>query len=205
MLIDDYLPRFDVTIVEHTVVDADGAATWRALHDLDLARVHTPLMDAAMLARALPGRIAGLVGRPAPAAAPLRLPLTGGDGPGLPGWLLLGERTGGGTVPGEIVLGAVGRFWQADIRWYDVTAMTPAGFAGFAEPSWGRIAAGFSLRPYGATRTLVSYEARTATADADSARRLARYWRLVRPFVGHIMRATLATVREDAERSVRPG
>jgi hypothetical protein len=37
----------------------------------------------------------------------------------------------------------------------------------------------------------------TTSADAHAA--FARYWWLVRPFVGHIMRATLATIRRDAE------
>jgi len=82
--------------------------------------------------------------------------------------------------------------------------MTPDRFAAFEEPGWGRIAANFTLRPYGRRRTLVSYEARTATGDPDAARRFARYWRLVRPFVGHIMRATLATLRRDAEPGDRP-
>jgi hypothetical protein len=196
MLIDRYLPRFDVTLIEHTVADADVATTWEALGGLDFAQVHTPLTDAAIFVRALPGRVAGWLGRAAPPPAPSRLPLRG-NGPGMPGWLSLGE------VPEqEIALGAVGRFWQPDIQWYDVTGMTPERFAAFAEPGWGRIASNFSLRPYG-VRTLISYEVRTLTADPESAARFARYWRLVRPFVGHIMRAALDAVRVDAERASR--
>lgn len=193
MLIDRYLPTFDTTIVEHVVVDADLPTTWSALTDLDLMRVHTPLLDAAMFVRGVPDRIAALSGshRPEPAPPPeLRI---GADGPGLDGWLSLGRIEGQ-----EIALGAIGRFWQPDIAWYDVTTMTPEGFAAFDAPGWGRIAANFSLRPYGAARTLASYEARTATTDADAARRFARYWRLVHPFVGHIMRAALSTLADDA-------
>lgn len=196
LLIDRYLPRYDVTLIEHVVVDADVATTWRAVHDLDLMRVHTPLMDAAMRLRGVPVAVARLLGRAQPATPPpteLRLV---GNSVGLPGWLPLAD------IPErEVVLGAVGRFWQPDIEWYDVGSMTPDEFAGFAEPGWGRIAAGFSLRSYGTSRTLVSYEARTATADPGSARRFARYWWLVRPFVRHIMRATLTTIRHDAERA----
>jgi hypothetical protein len=198
LLIDRYLPDFDVTIVEHVLVDADVATTWQALRELDLMQVHTPLMDAAMRVRGAPVAIARAFGsqRPDPPPPPeLRL---GGDGPGLPGWLDLGE------VPyREIAFAAVGRFWQPDIEWYDVEAMTPEGFADFDAPGWGRIAANFSLVPYGRRRTIVSYEARTATNDPDSARRFRRYWLLVRPFVGHIMRAALDAVRDGAERPVR--
>ncbi|WP_103380479.1 hypothetical protein [Pseudonocardia dioxanivorans] len=193
MLIDRYLPSFDRTIVEHTVVEADRAATWEALCALDLAQVHSPLMDAAMAVRGLPDRFGRLRGRPAAAPPPVHLPLRGG--PSLPGWLFLGE-----IAEREIVLGAVGRFWQPQIEWYDVSGMTPEAFAAFAEPNWGRIAANFSLRSYGTSRSLVSYEARTSVGDPDSAHRFARYWTLVHPFVGHIMRAALATVATDAAR-----
>jgi hypothetical protein len=51
--------------------------------------------------------------------------------------------------------------------------MTPPQFAAFDEPGWGRIAAAFSLRHYGTSRTLISYEARTATGDPRVARRFA--------------------------------
>src|SRR5690242_20066714 len=192
LLIDRYLPRYDVGLVEHTLAAADLATTWRALHALDLARVHTPLVDAAMYVRGVPMRV---LGRGGPrAAGPVRLPLAG-DAPPMDGWLSLGE-----IAEREIALGAVGRFWQPAIRWYDVAGMTPEGFAAFAEPGWGRIAANFTVLPYTPSRTLVSYEVRTATSDATSARRFARYWAVIRPFVGHIMRAALATVRADAQR-----
>jgi hypothetical protein len=198
LLIDVCLPGFDTTAREHLVVEADLATTWQALCDLDLMQVHTPLMDVALQVRLLPGVVARALGRqrpPEPEIPELKLR---GEGPGLPGWLPLGE------VPGrEIAFGAVGRFWQPDIDWYDVAGMGPEDFAAFAEPGWGRIAASLSLRPYGRTRTLVSYEARTATPDPASARRFRSYWLLVRPFVGHILRAVLASLRDDAERATR--
>jgi hypothetical protein len=199
LLIDRYLPRFDVGLVEHTLAAADLATTWQALHELDLARVHTPLMDAAMYVRGLPMRWVGRCGGDAQPTGPARLPLVG-DAPPMDGWLSLGE-----VAEREIALGAVGRFWQPDILWYDVTGMTPEGFAAFAEPGWGRIAANFTVLRYSPSRTLVSYEVRTATADPASARRFARYWTVIRPFVGHIMRAALATVRADAVSARRNG
>jgi hypothetical protein len=192
LLVDRYLPRFDRTVVEHIVVEADVPTTWQALCELDLARVHTPLMDAAMAVRGLPMRVGHRLGRAAAPDAPARMPLRGG--PPVEGWLSLGE-----VAEHEIAIGAVGRFWKPAIEWYDVSAMTPEGFAAFDEAGWGRIAASLSLRPYGTGRTLVSYEARTALEDADSARRFARYWVVVRPFARHIMRAALATVAADAE------
>ncbi|MFI5054750.1 MAG: hypothetical protein ACHQDE_10340, partial [Acidimicrobiia bacterium] len=72
-------------------------------------------------------------------------------------------------------------------------------FAAFAEPGWGKIAADFSVVAHGERATLLTYECRTATTDPESHRRFMRYWWIVRPFVGHIFRATLATIREQAE------
>lgn len=190
MIIDEQLPRYDVAIAEHVVVGADPAASVAAARDLDFLSVRTPLLDASMWARRLPARLRGE--RP-PAPPSLRL----ASGEGAPGWLSLGE------VPGEeIAFGAVGRFWQPTIRWRDVSR---AEFAAFDEPGYGKIACNFTARPYGPARTLLSYECRTVTTDQASRREFARYWRVIQPFVRHIMRATLAQIRADAERGVAAG
>jgi hypothetical protein len=194
MLIDRCLPDFDVTLIEHTVVNADVETTWRALLELDLLDVHSPLLDAAFFVRGLPAKVAARRGRAKPSDVPAELKLGNADERVLEGWLPLGQ-----IENREIALGAVGRFWKPNIEWYDVTEMTPDEFAEFEDPGWGRIAASFTLRPYGEGRTLLSYEARTVTNDDESAKRFARYWGLVRPFVGHVMRAALTTVRGDAE------
>lgn len=200
MLIDRYLSPYETTMIEHAVVDADVETTWAALMDLDLMAVHSPLLDAAFALRGLPAKLSGWFGADKPSSPPPAELKLSADGPALDGWMPLGQ------VPGtEVVVGAIGRFWQPDITWYDVGAMTPEAFAGFAEAGWGRIAAGFSLRPYGSRRTLVSYEARTATTDRRSAARFAWYWRLVRPFVGHVMRAALAELQSQAHEAAAHG
>jgi hypothetical protein len=99
----------------------------------------------------------------------------------------------------EIVFGAVGVFWGTDISFND--KLEPDQFAGFDEPGWGKIACSFSTLPYGTHRALLNYECRTRTTDSTSAERFARYWWLVRPFVGHIMGATVRTIRDAAESS----
>ncbi len=181
LIIDRCLPAFDARIVEHVLVDVDRAAAWDALCALDLMRVHTPLLDAAFWVRGLPARLRHV---DVPPPATIRL----GDAAAapMPGWVSLGL-----APRHEIALGAVGRFWTPSIEWHDVPA---AAFPTFAEPGWGRIAVSFSLRDYGDRRTLATYECRTAVPDAASRKAFLRYWRLIRPFVGHIMRATLQTL-----------
>jgi hypothetical protein len=186
MIIDEQLPSYDVAIAEHLVVAADPATTLKTAKELDFLTVHTPLLDTAMWLRGVPDRIRQ---RPRPPLTKLNL----ADGVGLPGWLSLGERD-----DSEVAFGAVGKFWQSSIEWRDVPL---AEFATFQEPGWGKIACNFTVRPYGDGATLLTYECRTATTDPASAQKFARYWWLIRPFVAHIMRATLGTIGIKAVRA----
>jgi hypothetical protein len=184
-LIDHYLPDYDVVLTEHVVVDADPERTYRGAKSLDFLTVRTPLLTASLFVRELPARLRGR-----PVGAPPQLCLAD-DGMGLPGWVLLGD------VPGrEVAFGAVGRFWKPDIEWRDVPRDR---FATFAEPGWGKIACHFLVRAGGPGRSILSYECRTATTDPVARRRMARYWWLIRPFVSHIMRATVRTIKAGLE------
>lgn len=190
LLIEWCLPAYDAALVEHVIVDADVATTWHAVKTVDLLRVRTPLLVTSIWVRDLPNRLArwrGLeVERPLEALTLDR---------GLPGWEKLGE------IPErEFAFGAVGVFWTPQITWRDVSA---AEFSAFAEPGYGKIAAAFVVVPYGLGRTLLAYEVRTATTSPAARRGFLRYWRVVRPFVRHIMRASLRTLKTDAEDAQR--
>ena len=54
-----------------------------------------------------------------------------------------------------------------------------------------------------AGRSILTYECRTGTTDLDSRREMSRYWWLIRPFVGYILRAVLRTIRANAEMATR--
>lgn len=196
MLIDEVMPDFDATIIEHVVIDASPEAVHETARDMDFLQIRSPLVDAVMFVRGLPGRIARrLSARPAPAPPPAMRLADLFDDPadpdGLAEWLALGE------VPGrELVFGAIGKVWQPDIDWQPVTS---DAFREFAEPDYAKIVAGFSIRNYGADRTLLSYEARTAGTDDAARRKFLRYWWLVRRFVHFVMRAAVLTVKDLAE------
>jgi hypothetical protein len=189
MLIDGFMPRYDVSIAAHTIVHRDPVVTFGAAAELDFMTVHSPLLDLAMWARGVPGRITGHA-----LAPPARLVLAKGDP--LPGWLVLGQRD-----DQELAFGAVGKFWQPSIEWRDVPAER---FATFDEPGWGKIAANFSVMPYGEDSTLLTYECRTVITDDNSRRKFMRYWRLGRPVIAHIFRATVNTIRANAEQHSAP-
>ncbi|MEV5410197.1 hypothetical protein AB0K60_15350 [Thermopolyspora sp. NPDC052614] len=189
LLIDSFMGQYDFSRLEHIVVEAPTDATYRAARELDLMSVGGPLVKALMWARELPHRLPGRLGRrpapPRPERATLDDLDSGTD------WVLLGERPGS-----EVVFGVVGTFWRPDIVWRRVEA---ADFASFAEPGWGKIAANFSVRPYGAGRTLLVYEARTRLTDPRSRTRFRWYWAAVSPFVGAVLRAALRSIKRDAE------
>jgi hypothetical protein len=189
LLLDELAGSADTSIAAHTIVDATPEDTFRAAKSLDLLQVRTPLLTASFWVRALPARLLGRDGPELPGPLTLERDL------GIPGWMKLGERPGR-----EIDFGAVGVFWEPVIRWnLDVTA---SQFATFDEPGWGKIACSYSVADYG-RRSLLTYECRTTITDDDSRAKFDRYWWLVRPFVQHVMRATVRTIAADAERAAR--
>ena len=117
LLIDALVPRCDAALAAHRIVHSPPAATYQAARELDFVTIHTPLLDAAMWVRGLPGRIAGTEPPPPPRLVPAEQ--TGA----LPGWVMLGEQPGH-----ELTFGAIGRFWTPSIEWRDVP---PADFAAF--------------------------------------------------------------------------
>ena len=149
------------------------------------SRYTRPCSTRSFWVRGLPAKI---LRRPDP-PAPEKLTLDGDLA--LPGWMVLDESPGR-----EIVFGAIGVFWTPTIRWN--TDVEAHEFAEFDEPGWGKIACNYSALPYGEHRTLLTYECRTVTTDADSRRLFKRYWWLIRPFVEHIMNATVRTIGEHA-------
>lgn len=196
MLMDRVLPEFDETIVDHLLIDAPIEEVYRTVREMDFLDIHSPLMDAAMFIRGVPVRIGRMIRKtplpPPPPSMRLADMFDGGVDPEvLEGWVPLGEEP-----PHEIVFGAAGKVWQPDIEWKRVP---PEEFADFNEPGFAKIAAGFSMRSYGESRTLLSYEARTAGTDAESSAKFRRYWWLVRVGVGFVMRAALKTAKDLAD------
>ena len=188
MLIDRHLPEFDETLVRHIVVDAPTEATWQAVTSVNLMEVGDVMAIARALSwlRDLPERVGLARNREAP---PKRL--TFDDLGSVPGWVKLGEDPGR-----ELVLGAVGKFWKPRIEWLPID---PSDFSEFAEADYAKIAVAISVRPYGAERALVSYEARTATTSDLARKRFRRYWRLIGWGAAAMMSGALKLMRRDAE------
>ena len=107
MLIDRYLPTYDVTEVCETSLHAPPDVTYAAIRETNLS---DPVVTALFALRELPLRIVRKWrGEPHP---PPTARVTFGtmikDGPG---WVLLAEEPGV-----ELVIGSVGRFWRSGVR-----------------------------------------------------------------------------------------
>jgi hypothetical protein len=199
--IDEVLPRFDVNVVEHIVVNARPLETYQAVLDTDLA--DNRLTNLLVTARDLPNRLRRsqrTAERPQGKRQPTQRPtfrLRDATGEGS-GWVALRDEPGV-----ELLAGLVGKFWRRD---YGIVELSPEAFGSFDRPGYAKTVAGFALHPHGEGRTLLTYESRTVTTDAAARRRFAAYWLVLRPFVRQLLRGALVSMKRHAEhrRTSRP-
>jgi hypothetical protein len=196
MLVDEFLPVYDVSDSVATIVSADVATTWAALMRVDLIEVgrRRPLIALLSALRALPDVMSHLLhGRPSP-GAPLHLQLRDLVEPPLQddGWVMLGER-----FQDEIAVGLVGKFWRPVIMFAKVSAES---FRSFAEPGFAKTIYSLSVRPVADGRTLLTGVMRTATTDEHARRWFRRYWTLGVGSGAHVLvQGVIDLAREAAE------
>ena len=189
MLIDRFLPRYDVTQVVETSVNATPERTFALIRETDL---RDPLIDALFWVRELPQRLLRWWRRePAQPAAREKVTFRTITESG-PGWTMLAEEPGV-----EFVVGSVGRFWRKD---YGGRPVKAEEFARFAEPGFAKLALGFAVRAAPGGGAILRYEARTTTTDSEAERTFRRYWRLIHPGVALIMGRVLRRIKQQAER-----
>jgi len=188
MLIDRYLPTYDVTEVCETSLQAPPDVTYAAIRETDLS---DRVVSALFALRELPLRIVrkwrGEHHPPPPATVTFGTMTQEG-----PRWVQLAEEPGI-----ELVIGSVGRFWRRD---YGGRPVTAEEFIPFREPGYAKLALSFLVLPSAAGRTILRYEARTVTTDETARRWFRRYWRLIRPGVALVMRRALRRIKVEAER-----
>jgi hypothetical protein len=189
------LPHAHASRVESRVVGAPITAVYDAALETDfLDAVSNHIVVRALFAtRALWERAVSALRRrpyaPPPPPADMRLL----DLPHRGTWVTLGE-----SAPREIAFGAIGKFWAGETRWLEIDA---AEFGTFGQPGYARIGCNLELTSLDGGRTRLAYAALTAATDERSRAAFLRYWRLVSPFVGMVMRATLSEIARNAERA----
>jgi hypothetical protein len=196
VLVDDFLPTYDVSDAVATVVHADVAVTWDALMDVDLIEVgrKRPLVGALSAIRMLPDIVSHMLHGELPQRPPAHMRLR--DITSIPpdegGWVLLGERS-----RDEIALGLVGKFWRPVIEFAKVPAER---FRDFSEPGYAKTIYSLSVRALNGRHTLLSGVTRTATTDEQARRWFRRYWAFGVGSGAHVLvNGLLDVTREIAE------
>src|SRR5688500_18201534 len=191
LIIDRFLPVHEWNEVHSVEIAAPPAAVLDALRKVTADEI--ALLRGLFAVRRLPGRILGRSARSGGREA-----ASGARGPVLEGILRSGFVLLGEDPEREVVVGIVGRFWQARPENADISGAE--AFLAFAEPGWAKSAMNFSVAE-SKRGTRLTTETRIVATDARARRRFGAYWLLVRPGSGLIRRMWLRAVKRRAERS----
>jgi hypothetical protein len=183
-LLDRVMPVYDVREYHEIEVEAPAAETYAAARELDIRR--SGLVRAIFRGREL---LLHATGERAAVARPLVLECLA------LGWGLLAEEPGR-----ELVMGAVTRPWEPDVRFW---SLPPREFAAFDAPGYAKIAWTLAAQEAGPGKSIAHTETRVLTTDPSARSRFRRYWALVSPGVVVIRRQSLRIVKADAERRFR--
>jgi hypothetical protein len=183
------MPRYDVASAHQIAVRARPEQAYDAF--LRLTPAEMPLARLLLAARSLPALVTGRRGLPSRRHEPLLRQMQRS------GFVVLAEDSGR-----EIVIGAVGRFWQLSpgLR----RDIDPASFASFSGPGLARAAMNVLIEP-AEKGSIVRTETRVALPDEASLRTFRRYWRLVGPGSALVRRDILRATRRRAESMVGEG
>jgi hypothetical protein len=173
--IQSYLPHPRHVELHRITVSAPPDAAWYAARHFDGADI--PWVRVLFDLRTLPSK---LLGQNPPSGGEARLGVDSITSQGA-GFRLLEE------VPGtEVVVGAIGRFWELDIPFASVE---PGRFAAFAARGWGKVAWSIRVEPFD-RGSQITLELRTSATDDDSWTSLNRYFSVIGPF-SHLIRSSV--------------
>ena len=182
MLIDRYLPTYDVRDYHEKQVAASANSAYTALRSIDLNR--SWVVRALFMIRSLPSRLFGGGFPPATSGTLLEQALA-------VGWVILEE------IPGqELVAGAVTQPWVAEVKFQ---GLAPAEFINFSNPGFTKIVFSIAARAVTPRESVLSMETRVLATDPVSRRKFQLYWLVVSTGVRLIRVIALNTARRQLE------
>ncbi|MEW6265816.1 MAG: hypothetical protein AB1641_22310 [Thermodesulfobacteriota bacterium] len=173
MLIDEFLPDYEVNERHQIVVRAPLETAYAAARNLDMRE--SPIVRWLFRWRGLPKYSLTFEGM-------LKL-----------GFILLADEQGR-----EIVFGLIGRFWT---RSAGIQNLTAAEFVRFAQPGFAKAVGNIAFDPLEDGRVRVTTETRVHGLDQASRRRFRLYWFVIAPFSGLIRKEWLRLIKKRAELS----
>lgn len=172
MLIDEFLPAYDIAERHQILIDASLQDVYAAARILDLSH--------ARLTRWL-FRLRGI-----PATRKFTL-----ENFQRMRFVLLGEHR-----DQEMVLGLVGQFWKPSGR---LRRVDVEGFCNFREAGYAKAVWNFHLTQEGPHRVRLTTETRIHCLDEASRRSFRLYWHLIGRFSALIRREVLQSIKKEAE------
>jgi hypothetical protein len=181
VLIDDFLPQYDVFERHETEIDAPIERVYPFIRALDLR--YSFLSSLYRLAERAAGPLFPRKKRVGSSGLSMQIFLDYG-------FVLLGERP-----LQEVVIGLTERVGLGD----RVRLVQPEEFKAFSESGFAKAAWNFSLFPLGTGQTRLVTETRVLCLDPRSRRRFLVYWRAIRFFSGLIRIEFLRALKKAAE------
>ncbi|HYL57033.1 MAG TPA: hypothetical protein VEU73_15790 [Gemmatimonadales bacterium] len=188
MLIDGYMPHYDVVERHRVVVGASREGACRGIREMDFMRALIPAARAIDDMRDVPRAIREWVHRIEHLPPDTRFTLSDALGGKL---VLLGERRGR-----AVAIGAVGKLWKQHVAFLTLTAPE---FHAFREPKYAKLAIAFWAESVGRDKSAVRFEARALATDDSARAHLRRWYRDIKPYTSFFMRRALANIKAEAE------
>ena len=173
MLIDDFLPDYDVHEKHRIKVHAPIDRVYAEIRRLDISQAKLSMFLF---------RLRGI-------SAPYGFTL---DDFLKMRFILLGEKPNE-----ELLLGLVGRFWTLKGK---LRRLDAEGYRNFNEPGFAKAAWNFSISERPDDSVLLETETRVYCLDDVSRRRFLWYWLFIGAFSGLIRREVLQAIKHNAER-----
>lgn len=171
MLIDQFLPTYDINARYQIEINAPLERVYEAARHLDMS--DSWMVRWLYRLRGLPKRALTL------------------DGMVKWGFVLLADQPSQ-----EIVFGLVGRYWARSGQIHPVTADT---FVDFDQPGYAKTVGNIGLVPQEDGLVRVTTETRVYCPDQASRRSFRLYWALIGPFSGLIRKEWLRLIKQKAE------
>jgi hypothetical protein len=178
-LLDEFMPRYEIVERHRVKIAAPADVVMASAREMDVSQ--SPIARMIFTARQL-----AMGGEARPRISRGIIAETMGLG-----WGVLAD------VPGrEIVMGAVTKPWEGDVKFI---AVPPDQFASFAEPGFVKIVWTLRADPSGPSASIFRTETRALATDFDACARFRRYWAFVSPGIWLIRQLTLGPLKADAE------
>ena len=188
MRLDDFLPVYQFHEVHAMRIDAPPERIFAAIKQVTPRELGI-VPGVLMWIRSLPSLLKGESGDRSKLSKPLLQPGQGSS------WLVLAEEGNR-----ELVVGFVGRFWEADGGPH-VWVGTPEEFRAFDRPGYAKAALNFHIGTTDGNGCRVSTETRILATDSASQRKFGRYWQVIYPGTAMIRKGLLRAIKRRAERN----